>query len=212
MPSKIVEMVEEEAARAEAEEPEEEEGAGELPELPTVPDDAGAAEEEEQAAEEEEPAEPEEQEARSSTAALAEFEAEVVRHAEELERITGDDWQAFQPCPHCNAIGFSPLPIEEPRELVVDASVIRCPDCDGWGKKATPSRVEDVKEQTCLTCSGRGIVNAPIQPAYTPPPPAPFPTPPLPPTWDAIANVWRDQFGNALNTPQPFAAGTPAVA
>lgn len=114
----------------------------------------------------EEPAEPE---ARAPSAAeLKRFEAENTRHERRLAEIMGDDFAAFEPCPACGGVGFTPRPPEEALNLVKATGVIECPTCSGAGGNPCPAcagkgglefptKVEGQRFQSCPSCGGTGM-------------------------------------------------------
>lgn len=179
--SKITDMVEEEAQRAESE-PDDDEGDGDG-------DDGHEPDEEPEPEPDEEPQEPEAQ--GPSDAQLRDMERENTRHEKALAKITGPDWQLFNPCPHCGGVGFSPLDPDELAGLRSDETTTRCPTCDGWGQLKTESRVPAEMERNCSQCGGTGTIVklAPVTltpPATTEPPPIP-----PPPTWNPATNQWE---------------------
>jgi len=147
--SRFPELAAEEAARAEAEEPDEDE----------------AAEEEE--AEPESPPEPPAEPTQAPEALLRKFESENARHEKALGKIMGEDFEAFEPCAACGAIGFA-IP-QPPPDFKVHALTFECQECDGLGQLVSGSKVEAFALLTCPTCQGKGYrEKAPVQSAQAP--------------------------------------------
>lgn len=108
-------------------------------------------------AEPDEAAEPAEPEARAPTAAeLKRFETENTRHEKALAKIVGRDWEGFAPCAECGGVGFVPTATLAVPELVAMADAVECPDCKGYGRLRTPSRVPGQEFQVCVGCAGNG--------------------------------------------------------
>ena len=153
MAGKIAEMVEKEAAAAEAEDDtdaedaeEEEDAESTLP----VPDDLDDETE------------------MSQERQLAAFHAENERHDQALAKIMGADFASFAPCEFCDGIGH-----RVGVRLQPDPSVERCGRCGGEGIMLTGSVRDGKQARDCIECQGEGFrpkSAAPVIPTYTPPP------------------------------------------
>lgn len=146
-------MVEEEAARAESE-PEDENGEEE------------EGEESEEEGEEEGGSQPENE--ASMEKALKAFESENARHERALQKLMGDDWQAFALCPGCAGIGFRAI-----EAMPIDPDRARCEKCKGHGMLLTGSVNESYVVVPCDACEGQGFIIRVQMPEQ----PAPFPGP-----------------------------------
>lgn len=162
MTETITEMVEREAAQAEAENPEP--GSEPEPE-PTEPTEP-----------EPEPTEPIEP-ASSITVSVErekKLKSEDTRHENALKKIYGDDFEQHVFCPLCIGQGFLvPIPPDEQPEEIWQAitalsgrlpsGTLNIPDefqvcarCDGWGNVGTPSKSEHHASVPCRHCDSRG--------------------------------------------------------
>lgn len=153
MAGKIATLVEEEAARAEAEEAAEREEVDGGPEAP----DSEAF-----------PAEEVEDEPMSDEAAFAALADEQDRHERELARIMRDDFAAFARCEFCDGLGHRVA-----ARLREDDTLTICNRCGGEGQMLTGSKNPGYAVRDCLDCQGQGFVVKPLavpEPAYTPPP------------------------------------------
>ena len=192
--SKIAEMVEEEALRAEAEpdddtDDDDDDDAG---------DDAGdqgaEGEQGDPAAAEWEPLSVEE--------IAAKIEAEGIRHSAALAAIFGPDYEHYEACPLCHMLG-----VVAPESPVLDGMTTRCETCRGWGVLITEAAVLEHKQRQCPECLGNGYVPKPV----APPPPmegVPAVVPPMP-VYDPMTNSWRVPEANG--TPAYVPPAPPAV-
>src|SRR5438876_9085291 len=146
------------------------------PEPEPEPDD-GEAEEAEEA---QEPA-PQPPEARSDVdmeKAIKALGREVERHTKRVSEIMGPDFEGYDPCALCDSLGFVPGPTRlvqawkqngetglfewfsqaaAPEEAFLDdATVEKCPTCDGKGQLRTQSEVPTYKVRDCVECGGMG--------------------------------------------------------
>lgn len=205
--TRIKELADAEAERAEADEADEE------------------AETETGAGDETEPAEGDEAEPVVETERAPPTEAEVKRHIDRLDKederhtkryaeILGADFESMQPCPRCLTSGhiypFEAAPIEPEQIAAVDASLGRdvaadlkqatdatiCEACDGWGMVLTGAKNEQGRVKPCTPCAGQGWVS----PAATI---TPLPTPPTP------AQTTNGEGAAAASVPLPDAWGRP---
>jgi hypothetical protein len=197
--SKLTEMAEAEAQRAEAED-ETGEGGG------TDEEEAAATEEEETPATEEEspPEDPESEPVAPvatgpTPAQLQALDRENTRHEKRAREIMGDDARFFAACPICQGMGLAPVPIPPPESpLKSDQTVVQCETCGGHGYLDTPSLNPKFSQVECVDCATRGIVPKPLPAMPTQAQTsAPVQIPPMP-QYDPTANVWRDQFGNVI--------------
>lgn len=113
------------------------------------------------------------------------LEKEATRHANRVSEIMGAMGQTLVPCELCDETtpGF-----HWPAEMVPPSDDLRgrllavlrnppepglresphtatCPDCDGWGKVLSGSRVADNKRIVCPTCKGNGYTVKGVQTA-----------------------------------------------
>jgi rubrerythrin len=151
-----------EAPRERPEEEEEEDGQGK-------PSEPGEGEPEDESGQQPEGLSEKEIEAR-----FDKLRKEQERHAKRVGEILEEDAQQLLVCELCwpLAPGFRwPLIEEEQRSAVLTAVGISpepdlrqdkhstvCPDCDGYGKVATGSKVEGHKSETCMACNAFGWV------------------------------------------------------
>jgi hypothetical protein len=142
-PDKIRRLADEEAARAEAESPEPEQEGEEAeteegqPEQAPEPD--GSPEEAEQ------------------LARVADLEKAQTRYLRAVEKIIGPE--GMPPlCPVCQGTGLDFSGGQPEPEYKDSPRDVTCPDCEGWGKVRTGSRVQGEEVQACPTCTGRGAV------------------------------------------------------
>ena len=187
MASRVKELADEEAARAEAEPDDEPE---------TTATDDGDEEAEAEAAETAE-AEPGPEPPSTVDVEKAQRAIDRLRQDNErrLRKIMGADFDTLLPSPLDDVPGYCfPIPPEQRdpaqvsavRELIEPAvpfqtlkGARRCPDCDGWGVVLTTARNELNATTNCLTCSSRGwIQEAPV--TAIPPPSGAFSTQPPP--------------------------------
>jgi hypothetical protein len=148
-PSRVKELADEEAAKAEAEQPDEdaieqEETTGSEPEPQPEPDPSPV------------PA----PEPASEEAQMKAMGREYDRHAKALERIIGEDFAMLAPCDHCGGLGFAP-----PVTLRPHKNFRACETCNGFGDVLTGSRKEGNATQPCPVCAGRGYLERLEQPA-----------------------------------------------
>lgn len=193
----LAEMVEEEAAAAEAEE------------------EAASAEPEDDEPEAEPEDEPEPE-------ALAPIGPEEIRKAERaregqrkrLAAILGDDYVAHE-CIFCSGLGFNPEPpppgasflvvetedglafqVEPPPPeipLLQAPDKAMCPECDGWGEVLSGSKAAHGMVTPCSKCAGNGWVITPRDEPYVagaPPVTAPPPAAYIPPSVQAGEDGW----------------------
>lgn len=213
MASRVKELADEEAARAEAEAPDEPE---------TTATDDGEEEAEAEAAETPD-TEPEAQAPSTVDVEKAQRAIDRLRQDNErrLRKIMGADFDTLLPSPLDDVPGYCfPIPPEQRdpaqvaavRELIEPAvpfqtlkGARRCPDCDGWGVVLTTARNELNATTNCLTCSSRGWIQE--QPITQLPPPsgayshanvpqngteALAPMPPRPePYFDPATQTWK---------------------
>lgn len=192
--SRVRELADAEAARAEAEDATEDEDAAEA-------EDAEAEDAEPEA--EDEDAEPEGEPAElSADEVQRRIEAAHEHYEGELRALFAEGWADMDLCPLCNSLGYvaSAGPVLKP-------GVELCGDCNGYGVQTTPSLVPEHVHETCLTCSGNGwrtqltpVEPAPVLMNGAPNTATTVPSIPPMPIYDPTTNQWRDQFGNALGT------------
>lgn len=155
--SRVAELAEAEAARAEAEDDDA------LPAGDTPPDETDAEQDDRD----------DETEARSMQESLKALDLETVRHADAVAGIMGADFEAFTPCGYCDQLGF--VPITAPK---FDPETERCDRCDGHGHMLTGSANELHVIRECTACQGTGYrMKAPPMPDPTPPASYPLPDP-----------------------------------
>jgi hypothetical protein len=148
--SKVKELADEEAARAEAETPEptpepEPEPEGDEPEAPH-PDDG----------DEGEPVEP----TLSGEQQGEAFAHELRRHEAEWARVAGVPKETLTVCASCGGVGFLEQPIASAEH------VERCDRCHGYGQVQSGSLRADRALVDCDRCSGYGYVpKVAVQPA-----------------------------------------------
>jgi hypothetical protein len=167
--SKVAELVEEEAARAEAESPDEEKESEEGAEQPSEPEPAEPSTETEPEPEpsepepsEPEPSEPEPEAPPTLPGALSEedverknkaLENEATRHANRVASIMEEDVAALEPCPRClpkiPGFYYPGAPVEQEQRFAVKLSI---------GEAAIPDPKSDPYSHECSTCEGWGKV------------------------------------------------------
>jgi len=162
MSSKLADLVEEEARKAEAEDDPETAGAREVPE--GVDPETGEI--------------VRQQIPPSSVTELEKHEralkAEDTRHENALKKLYGEAWEDFAFCPLCLGQGFTrphpedSLPEEvweaiqalagkTPHETYRTASYAQvCQECGGWGKVLTGAKNENQAALPCKKCDARG--------------------------------------------------------
>jgi hypothetical protein len=175
--SRVTELAEEEALRAESEEPDDDdEGTDE-------PDD-------------EELDDAEEPEARGpSDADLKRFESENTRHEKALAKIVGDDFEHFEACGVCAGVGFVPAATNVDVPFERDPQTEPCSTCNGYGTTLTGAREPGMVTRACSKCQGAGWTTVQEYPdaqpaAYFPAPSEPAPeleAPNGPPVDPAVA-------------------------
>ena len=197
MATKIQDMVEQEAARAEAESPDDEgegDGDGDAGGEGDAEDEAAAAEDEAAEAEEAPPAM-----GQPPLAAVEGFYKEGERHGKALVQLAEKHGMFFTPCVHCEGIGAVLGQADPLGHLVQADDEVECPDCNGYGYLRRPSRVEDdtIRRKGCPRCASQGVIAkvAPT-PSYTPPPMIPaynaanYPSQPQVGYYDPALNTW----------------------
>lgn len=194
--SRVMELAEEEAARAEALEDEDEtdEDGEPVESGAELEDDLEAIEEETEG--EWTPLEPE---------ALAEaLEVAIAAHAANLQLIFGPDFGLMEPCPMCSSLGAL-----APDSILLDPDTERCPKCHGHGAFLTESFVDTQRARQCPQCLGNGYVPkavpvAPVAATGNASAPIQSVTPVIPPMpiYDPHTNTWRDPSGNVLSSSQ----------
>ena len=148
--SRIAEMVEEEAARAEAEDDTAEPGEPSPGDDPEDGDDAERAD----------------TIALSEEALMEAFEAEQRRHEQALAGLFGDDWESMGECSMCSGIGHVPS-----LSLQAHPETVQCSKCAGHGVLATGSQHDSYMVIPCEACTGQGYTRKLIpveQPAAAP--------------------------------------------
>ena len=195
MTTKIQDMVEAEAQRAEAENPDEAE-----PEVePEAEPDEGAAEDEGaadegEAAEAEEPSAPE---VEANAAMVGDFNKEAERHGNALVKLLQKHGAFFSPCPHCDGVGAIFGEVDPLGYLRMADGEMPCPDCDGYGYQRHPSKSADldIRRKGCPRCATQGWVAKP-EPAYVAPPGnISFAPPPPTPSWNPVTQQWETANG-----------------
>lgn len=205
---KIQDMVKAEAEAAEAENPDE---------------PVEGESEEEQAAEDEEASEPADAEATEgegdqpeanaatpgnlSSEDVEDIEKENKRHQSALLRVIRRSQAAVYVCETCDGAGVTFTHPDPLADYETDPDTIMCGKCNGYGKIRTASKNPDVALQTCLACSGRGIVSKPVPipevQTYTPTGVSYQNVPPAPPGY--YFNVSSGQYepigGNSYAVP-----------
>lgn len=166
---------------------EHEHDADDAPVSAPVSDDAATEEaQEEEEAHEHERAQEEPQEAAAPKSekeidrALKAVEKAGTSYRNAISRAMGEDAQAMEACPRCNApvagMIFPPdvAPVDEETRDAVLASlgiggggasplnaakgVRECDVCDGWGQLVYPTKVPHTETQACPKCNGTGYV------------------------------------------------------
>ena len=170
--SNVTQMVEDEAARAEAEAPDELEAPDEAEEDPeSVPDEPGEPEGPDSG---EQPA--------SSDADARAFVSELKRHEKAVAKAMGLEVDQLVVCAVCAGSGFAGggteieqkmanewLAANDPaREYATREDIEPCPDCHALGMMKTGSRVPGQDILPCNRCNGAGYVTKVVP--YTPPP------------------------------------------
>lgn len=122
----------------------------------------------------------------SSQAILRALEKEERRHKKAVASALGVELEALHDCPTCQAVGYTPEPVEAPPALVRDPFTETCPRCAGNGATLSGATARALEVIPCLGCGGSGYVTMPEQPtvgaapppsSYSPPPPPVTPTP-----------------------------------
>lgn len=102
-----------------------------------------------------------------NTEQVVELEKAQTTYLRKVEKIIGT--QAMPPlCPACEGTGLDFTGGEPEPELKASPDRERCPDCDGWGKVVTGSRVPTEEVLPCPTCQGAGhrvVLHVPPLPA-----------------------------------------------
>lgn len=140
MTGKIAEMVEREAAQAEAEHPADEGDAAEAGELDDKPaEDEGEGEG-----------------AEVDTEALQRgIEKAHATYERQLGKALGEQWALYQECDRCGSMGYTP-PDFVPFKPALDKPA--CDACNGYGRQETASRNDQHRFEQCGTCNGNGWV------------------------------------------------------
>lgn len=180
---KIAEMVEAEAAVAEAEEPDESEAEDEAADV----EESEAGDDGDEAGEPEAIAEP-----MSAEAFAARLETVIALHSDNLAGLFGDAYAEMNACPLCNGLGAT-----APDAIVLDPTSMRCSHCNGWGQLATEAQDESHLFKQCPACFGNGYVDK-LQAAPEQPEPPVVVVPPMP-LYDAATNTWRVPDSNSSN-------------
>lgn len=209
---KYAELVEDEAAKAEAEDLDDDEDTDAEPVEDAPPDEVAADPD----------AEPEaEPEPMSAEARAAALEALLDTYHGAAAQLFADEWSDAENCAMCGGLGFV-----FSEGLVQDETTQRCDRCKGHGVLLTESQVDQNRARQCPDCMGNGYVPRVVPPVveltqtpptYAPPPsnaatstPAPVQIPPMP-VYDPQAGVWRDPTTNGILTPQAQSAGSGAT-
>lgn len=203
--SRIKQMADAEAERAEAEHPDDADDATEV-EPDEVPPDESTDDTD---------AEPDAPEPELSAEAFAAKLESVIRvHGDNLHGLFGADYESMEACPTCHGLGAV-----TPESPVLDPMTARCDVCKGWGQLITEAQEPTKIMRQCPKCVGNGYIPrseipqsapAPVLPTYvgaapqaaTPEPP-PVEIPPMP-RYDAQTNQWLDP-----TTGQPLVVGQP---
>lgn len=109
-----------------------------------------------------EPAEPDD--APSSQALLAALEKEERRHKKAIAGALGVELEALHDCPTCQAVGYTPEPIDSPPALVQDPYTEACSRCAGNGEVLSGATARALYTIPCNGCGGSGYVTKPEQP------------------------------------------------
>lgn len=144
------------------------------------------------------------------------LEAELRRHAREMENVLGEGWADMKACDECGGAGFVPSDYEPLPPVVADPFAVACPDCNGYGLRSTPSLREGNQTIPCDACGGAGwrdrrqveamqAVAAYQAPVYPPPPPAQ-------PVWNPTSQQWETANGAPAYPPPPAAPAAPPAA
>lgn len=96
--------------------------------------------------------------------ALRRFERENERHAHELARIMGPDFEAFAECIGCQGVGFAPV-----SGVQFDPDLEKCERCQGHGQMLTGAVNEMNVVRDCLACGGRGYTEKIVVPVVQAP-------------------------------------------
>jgi hypothetical protein len=195
--SKLAQMVEDEASKAEAESPDDDEAETEDE---TEDEDEAAEDADEAQAEPEAVAEPLSMEAMQKA-----LEGEAIRHAKTLADIFGETFEQYDECPMCFMLGFV-----APESPVLDPTTQRCGRCRGYGFLLTESVAGENATRQCPDCMGNGylprvdpVPASPVFEAGAPNgQPQTYTIPPMP-IFDATRNAWLDPQGNVLVVASP---------
>jgi hypothetical protein len=136
--SKVTELAQDEAARAEAESPEPE---------PTPETETPAAEPAE------EPGEGEGEQPGSEDDEIKAFKAEYRRHENALRKIMGEDFEVLEQCNACAGMGYAP-----PVEIQAHHAYRACDTCNGFGVVRTGARNPEHEVTSCPRCGGLGFL------------------------------------------------------
>jgi Zn-finger nucleic acid-binding protein len=185
--SRVTELVEEEAVRAEVEAPDDDDDdETDDEELDDDPDEAPEVE------------------------SVAPFdpkalERELARHERAMAKVLGDGFGAMESCGACGSMGFVPLDFVPAPELRTDPNCVLCGDCAGLGSRLTGSLAPGYEVIACTACQGagwrdRGQIDA-LRAAQAYQQPQPVQVVPPQPTYNQSTNQWE----TAPAAPQPFA-------
>jgi hypothetical protein len=159
---RLSELVEDEAARAEAADPDEGDEAAEEAETTETPPPEG-----------EPPPQPAGPPSGVSEQQASELDKAYQAYAKRVARIFGGELPPD--CPTCMGLGFNLGAVEPEPEFQTTDEYKTCDTCAGLGKLATGSKVHGHDLADCPACQGRGyLMKLPAQPApVLVPPPAP---------------------------------------
>jgi len=184
-----MEMIEEEATRAETEEPDE-------------PDD--------QVGDDDEVAEEEETPVPVGTGPVFDekaLERELSRHEKAMQKVLGDGWAGMEPCGGCGSAGYVPAGYVSAPELQPDPNCVVCDDCKGIGSRSTGSFAPGSEIIPCSVCNGagwrdRGQIEAMRAAQAYQPPPQQYEQPPAP-TWNQRTQQYELPNGQPYQFSQP---------
>ena len=142
---------------------------------------------------------------------LAAFDRANAKHARELRKVMGEDFDAFVQCASCAGVGYTPAGLEPPPEVLHDEMTEPCPKCNGYSIVLTGAREPGMVTHQCSHCAGAGYTTRTVEvpqqqaatvhelPSATSPPYQP-PAPAVPP--DIVAQL---QAAGYVVLPQPAA-------
>lgn len=144
--SRVKELAEAEAARAEAEQPEQE--PEQEPTQEPEPAEPGEAEPE--------PEQPEQPQA-SAPFDVEAFEKEARRHERAIAKVLGPEFVEAV-CPTCQGVGYAPQGADAAPQLQTHQDYRACETCAGFGDVLTGSHKQGHELASCPSCAGTGYL------------------------------------------------------